>query len=89
MPQDRLFQMDMLRAHWRRRLSELFGQETFEDDRFLSLTGLFSRFGPPICPAGLSAETDSPHVDLIQRLSAGINIYIDSGKVPLEFTVYC
>ena len=41
--QDRLFQMDMLRRIGAGRLSELFGQETFETDRFFRSLGI-SRF---------------------------------------------
>lgn len=81
--QDRLFQMDMLRRIGAGRLSELFGQETFETDRFFRSLGI-SRFARQYAQR-LSAETDKPHVDLINAYQAGINHYIDSGKVPLEY----
>tara|TARA_R110002051_G_scaffold140454_5_gene213334 strand:+ start:27196 stop:29688 length:2493 start_codon:yes stop_codon:yes gene_type:complete len=96
--QDRLFQMDMLRRIGAGRLSELFGQDTFETDRFFRSLGIsrFARqYAQRLDAQRLDAQrldaqrpetnSEKPHVELIQAYQAGINHYIDSGKVPLEY----
>lgn len=81
--QDRLFQMDMLRRIGAGRLSELYGQETFETDRFFRSLGI-SRFARQYAER-LEQQSEEPHVKLIHAYQAGINYYIESGKTPLEY----
>lgn len=81
--QDRLFQMDILRRIGAGRLSELFGEETLETDRFFRSLGI-SRFARRYAQR-LEEDSTRPHIKLINAYQAGINQYIDSGKVPLEY----
>lgn len=81
--QDRLFQMDMLRRIGAGRLSELFGQDSFETDRFFRSLGI-NRFARQYAER-LGNEQDTPYVQLIEAYQDGINHYIDSGRMPLEY----
>ena len=81
--QDRLFQMDLLRRIGAGRLAEIFGQDSFQTDRFFRTLGI-SRFARQYAEQ-LESQPDAPHVILIRAYQDGINQYIDSGKVPLEY----
>ena len=81
--QDRLFQMDMLRRIGAGRLSELFGVESFETDRFFRTLGI-SRYARQFAER-LQSQPEAPHVQLIQAYQDGINQYIDEGHVPVEY----
>lgn len=83
--QDRLFQMDMLRRIGAGRLSEIFGQESFETDRFFRSLGI-NRFARRYAEY-LETQADQPHVQLIQAYQDGINQYIEEGGRPLEYSI--
>lgn len=81
--QDRLFQMDVARRIGGGRLSELFGQSAFATDRFFRTLGI-SRFARQYAERMEGLE-DAPHVQLIKAYQDGINQFIDSGRVPVEY----
>lgn len=81
--QDRLFQMDLLRRIGAGRLSELFGAESFETDRFFRTLGI-SRYARQFAER-LESQAEAPHVQLIKAYQDGINQYIDQGQVPVEY----
>lgn len=81
--QDRLFQMDILRRIGAGRLSELFGPESLETDRFFRSIGI-SRYARRYAER-LRAAEDQPHVELIKAYQDGINHYIEQGGRPLEY----
>ncbi|PAU88893.1 penicillin acylase family protein [Pseudomonas sp. WN033] len=81
--QDRLFQMDMLRRIGAGRLSELFGQDSFNTDRFFRTLGI-SRYARQYAER-LQEQSDKPHVQLIKAYQDGINQYIDQGGRPVEY----
>jgi len=81
MAQDRLWQMDMTRRAAQGRLSAVIGPKTIEADKlFLALSavkGLDDYYAalPEEIKAGLTA------------FSAGVNLFIERGKLPLEFRI--
>ena len=81
--QDRLFQMDVLRRIGAGRLSELFGQDSFETDRFFRTLGI-SRYARDYAER-MESQADSPHVQLVKAYQDGINQYIEDGGVPAEY----
>lgn len=83
--QERLFQMDMLRRIGAGRLSEIFGIESLDTDRFFRSLGI-NRFARGYA-AYLETQADEPHVQLIHAYQDGINQYIDHGGQPLEYSM--
>lgn len=83
--QDRLFQMDMLRRIGAGRLSEIFGIESLETDRFFRSLGI-NRFARRYAEH-LRSQSHEPHVQLIHAYQDGINHYIDMGGRPLEYSM--
>lgn len=83
--QERLFQMDMLRRIGAGRLSEIYGTESFETDRFFRGLGI-NRFARRYADY-LQTQADEPHVQLIHAYQDGINQYIDKGGRPLEYSL--
>lgn len=83
--QERLFQMDMLRRIGAGRLSEIFGRQSFETDRFFRSLGI-NRFARQYAEY-LQTQADQPHVQLIHAYQDGINQYIDQGGRPLEYSI--
>ncbi len=83
--QERLFQMDMLRRIGAGRLSEVFGADSLETDRFFRSLGI-NRFARRYA-AYLQTQADQPHVQLINAYQDGINQYIDQGGQPLEYSI--
>lgn len=81
--QDRLWQMELNRRLAKGQLSEIFGKEAFEADRFVRTVGI-ARSGRNDLSC-LSAESRS----LLDVYTGGVNSYIDgnSNKLPLEFTL--
>lgn len=83
--QDRLFQMEMLRRVGAGRLSEIFGSDLIKVDklfRSLDIAGIAER----------SAEryftgSDSAYQQLTLAYLKGINLFIEKGKTPVEFTL--
>lgn len=83
--QDRLFQMEMMRRVAAGRLSEIFGTDLINVDklfRSLDIAGI----------ARKSAEkyfsgSDSAYQQLTLAYLNGINLYIEKGKTPVEFSL--
>jgi len=79
--QDRLFQMDFYRRAARGRLSEVFGRDLLDADRYLVTMG-FSR------TAKEQIEDLPPDLrEIVEAFSAGINAFIDHNPLPAEFTI--
>src|SRR5690606_14524287 len=83
--QDRLFQMEMLRRAASGRLAEVLGPELIEVDKFFRTLGI-NHFAKEHAAKFLSGDTAS-----FQRAAhayqKGINHFINTGKVPLEFSI--
>lgn len=79
--QDRLWQMEFQRRIAQGRLSEVLGSAALGQDKFLRTWG-FYRAAQSALPA-LSPRTRS----LIHAYTAGVNAYLATGNLPLEFTV--
>lgn len=81
--QDRLFQMEMIRRLVSGRLSELLGPAALKSDRmFLNLR---LREAAKKSADKWFAQKDSPVVQEAQAYLAGINDFVDHGKMPIEF----
>ncbi len=81
--QDRLFQMEMIRRLVSGRLSELLGEKTLKSDRaFLNLR---LRATAKKAADKWFANVDDPTVREANAYLAGINDFIDHGKMPIEF----
>jgi penicillin G amidase len=81
--QDRLFQMELLRRVSAGRLSEIFGKELVETDRFFRMLGLNVH-------AQESAQlfyndTNTAYKRATNAYLLGINRFIEEGPTPLEF----
>jgi len=83
MAQDRLFQMDLTRRAVTGTLSEIFGKDFLEKDKFLRTMG-FYRTAQAAVPA-LSPEERQ----ILQAYADGVNFYIDThlSDLPVEFSV--
>ena len=81
--QDRLWQMEFNRRIASGRLSEIFGDVTLKEDRFLRTVGL--RRSAELDLAQLDPETRST----LESYAAGVNAYITQNRrrLPVEFTV--
>jgi penicillin amidase len=83
--QDRLFQMEMLRRAASGRLAEVLGPELVDVDKFFRTLGI-NHFAKEHAAKFLSGDTAS-----FQRAAhayqKGINHFINTGKVPLEFSI--
>lgn len=79
--QDRLFQMDFYRRAARGRLSEIFGKDLLDADRYLVTMG-FAR------TATKQIESLPPNLrEIVDAFSAGINASIEHNPLPVEFTI--
>lgn len=81
--QDRLWQMDLNRRLAQGRLSEIFGEITFNTDHWLRVIGL-----------GRGAENDLAHADdelreVMEAYARGVNAFIEThrSRLPIEFTL--
>lgn len=82
--QDRLFQMDLLRRVGGGRLSEFFGETTLDVDR------LFHTLGIPEYAAESAEQFDQLDPELqtaIKRYLDGVNHFVKTGPVPLEYLI--
>jgi penicillin amidase len=79
--QDRLWQMEFQRRIGHGRLSEVFGPATLPQDRFLRTAG-FGR-------AAVSAWSHLPEnvTTLVNAYVAGVNAFLEDGRLPPEFTL--
>ena len=81
--QDRLWQMDFTRRAVRGALSEIFGEATLAEDKFLRTWG-FNRIAKRI------AENLSPQSRrMLEAYAEGVNAFIEKNKsrLPLEFSI--
>ncbi len=78
---ERLFQMDVTRLAGRGELSSLFGDKTVDKDRYLKTIGIYR-----MAKRGY-ASMDERTQRILQAYSRGINAYIDSGTLPLEYVI--
>lgn len=78
---DRLWQMELFRRVAEGRLSELFGEDLLETDRFLRTLGVWRATERSL------AATDPASLAMLQAYSAGVNMYLATrqGALPPEF----
>ncbi|MEZ4570817.1 MAG: penicillin acylase family protein [Thermomicrobiales bacterium] len=77
--EDRLWQMDTNRRAATGRLSEIVGPETLDSDRMMRLLGI-TRIAHQI----VARMTDEERT-ACERFAAGVNHFIETGPLPLEF----
>lgn len=81
--QERLWQMELLRRIAPGRLSEIFGEDMLETDRFFTTLGIEEATKKTID----SLNTNSKSYQLAQSYLMGINQFIDEGPTPIEFSL--
>ncbi len=79
--QDRFWQMEFQRHIAQGRLSELFGSTTIDSDAFLRTVG-FYRAAQLAWPA-----FDPKSKEIIQAYTAGVNAFLQTGHLPLQFKI--
>jgi len=81
--QDRLWQMDFTRRAVRGTLSEIFGEATLEQDKFLRTWG-FHRIA-----RRLAENLARPSRRMLETYTEGINAFIDenTSRLPIEFSI--
>ena len=82
--QDRLWQMDLLRHVWSGRLSELFGSDLIDTDKYLRTMGL-DKYSKESAKKYLQRNHET--LPLVQAYLSGINEYIMNNPKTLEHTV--
>lgn len=80
--QDRLWSMDHVRRLSRGTLAEVIGPPAARTDRYLRTLGLL-----PAAERDLEA-LDAETVALLEAYCAGVNAFLDTGDLPLEFSVF-
>lgn len=81
--QERLFQMEMLRRAASGTLSEVLGADLIDVDKFFRTLGI-AQHANESAKIYLSDST-KPFVKAALAYTAGINAFIDEGKLPIEF----
>lgn len=81
---ERLWQMDLIRHVGSGRLSELFGPDMIENDKFLRTMGL-SSYARQSAKNYIKRNHES--LPLVQAYIEGINSYIQNNPKPLEHTI--
>lgn len=84
--QDRLFQMEIARRLADGRLSEIFGKDALESDKFFRTLG-FRRYAEMTLDSVYRKNPNAPFVKGAEAYIAGVNQYIENGKTPIEFTL--
>ncbi len=81
--QDRLWQMELVRRIATGRLSEIFGKDALENDKF------FIGIGIPEAAKKTIAKLDqnSPEYKLTKAYLEGINNYVKTGSTPIEYKI--
>jgi penicillin amidase len=79
--QDRLWQMELLRRIASGKLSEIFGEDMLETDRFFATLGIEEATKKTID----SLNTASKSYQLAQAYLKGINQFVEEGATPIEF----
>lgn len=82
--QDRLWQMDLLRHVGSGRLSELFGSDLIDTDKYLRTMGL-NTYAKESAKAYL--ERNHASIPLVKAYFAGVNNYIENNPKTLEHTI--
>jgi len=81
--QDRLWQMDVLRRIAPGRLSELFGKDLIQTDKFFASTGLKEAADESI----KNLDKNTKQYKLTEAYLDGINQFIDNGPTPVEYYI--
>jgi penicillin amidase len=82
--QDRLFQMDLMRKVGAGRLSELFGKDVVDIDKFFRTLGIGRRAKEQL--ASVKADISDPtEILIVDAYLEGINSFIDNGVLPVEY----
>ena len=82
--QDRLFQMDMIRRLSQGELSEILGGVTLKTDRFFKTLGIKEDSLKYINP---KSPMDPETFILLDAYLDGVNEFIESGNLPVEFSI--
>ncbi len=83
--QDRLFQMEMIRRAAGGRLSEILGPDLVKTDKLFRTLGI-SKFAKEHAEKFLSSDTAAFQRSAL-AYQKGINQFIKTGKIPLEFSI--
>jgi len=81
--QDRLFQMDVNRRLGSGRLSEVLGPVGLDTDRFARVFGWHKAAAAQV--AGLMGDAETRAI--AEAYAAGVNAFIEQGKLPVEFSL--
>lgn len=83
--QDRLFQMEMMRRVGSGTLSELLGPEVLDIDKFFRTIGIpkHARESNEV----FIKSGDSPWKSAAEAYAAGVNEFINSGRLPIEYSL--
>lgn len=81
--QDRLFQMDVNRRLGLGRLSEVVGPPGLETDRFARVFGWHKAAEAQV--AGILADSETRSI--AEAYAAGVNAFIEQGKLPVEYSL--
>ena len=79
--QDRLWQMELIRRIAKGRLSEVFGKDLIETDKFFLSLGIDEHTKKTVS----QLDTNLPMVKLSQAYLDGINAFVENGPKPVEF----
>lgn len=79
--QERLWQMELLRRIASGKLSEIFGEDMIETDRFFVTLGIYEATSKTIN----TLDKESKPYLLAQAYLKGINQFIDNGATPIEY----
>ncbi|MDP3352687.1 MAG: penicillin acylase family protein, partial [Flavobacteriaceae bacterium] len=79
--QERLWQMELLRRIAPGKLSEIFGEDMLETDRFFTTLGIEEATEKTIA----TIDTKSKSYLLAQAYLKGINQFVDNGATPIEY----
>ncbi|MEQ8927114.1 MAG: penicillin acylase family protein [Fulvivirga sp.] len=82
--QERLFQMELMRRIAPGRLSEMFGKDLVETDKFFKTVGIHRMAKEE---AQTLKSSNSKEYQLAQSYLDGVNHFINTGPTPLEFTL--
>ena len=79
--QDRLWQMELLRRVAPGRLSEVFGKQLLQTDKFFISLGIDENSRETVS----KLNSSDPSVTLAQAYLDGVNAFIENGPTPIEF----
>lgn len=82
--QDRLFQMDIMRRVGAGRLSEMFGSELIEADKFYRTLGISTKAKKEL-PSLVAGMQGTEQELMINSYLEGVNAYIEKGTWPVEY----